>query len=314
MAISTGNTFGPVRDDYSPQSSNILSSNSASKPKASPFGKAAPHNYYKNLPEKRRPYAYAESPQSKRSEHNYDRYSKAASSFQVPLGSQRDASESGNEQTYISFNDPFKRKMTNGVRPYDEADEEIPDEETNVAEVISIHNSIVPRESITDNINLPGTERNSIRKTLNPGSVLEILHAKTTVNRKNILFSSNASALSSQQNPLDINQSSFNSRFEMQFFDQKNHRAVANWSRMYILIMRTYRKHRFNKILRNKDKYLNSASPKKRSAKKARNEMKIRLNFTPGRPKYKFYPCVRFLQRLYKAKRSRRIRNPIVPK
>lgn len=99
--------YPPLREEYNAQDcgrkySNI-SINSASQVSPSPFGRVIPENPYGHSPNKRRPYVYAELNNSGKSDSNFSGFSKTASSFQVPLGSQKEASDSGNDGLFVNF-------------------------------------------------------------------------------------------------------------------------------------------------------------------------------------------------------------------
>lgn len=76
-----------------------------------------------------------------------------------------------------------------------EEDDEIPDEDANVSEIVNVHNSIVPRGSITGNISHSHTM--SGQMPITKLSMSEISSGVTK--RKNLLFSSQVSGLSSQK-------------------------------------------------------------------------------------------------------------------
>jgi len=145
------------------------------------------------------------------------------------------------------------RSNTGYVQDYWIEDDEIPDEQTNVAEVLQIHNRILPRESITDNIDHQNSSRfseNNPFSKISQMTVAEILRNETSgVKRGKGLFSSHTSGLTSINNPTENNQSSFGSKIGKQILNPKyNERAIFNWAKLYTVIMKEYRRHRFNKI------------------------------------------------------------------
>ena len=137
---------------------------------------------------------------------------------------------------------------------FDEEEEDIPDEGVTASEMIQVHNRIVPRDSITSNI----LTHSFLAKT--PFSQMSASEDSqqeiSAIKRHNNMYSSHASLLSSQINPLD--QNSFVRG--MHIVDQTaQDRAIYNWEKLFKRCMLEYRRHRLRKAAKN----MLSPSPRK---------------------------------------------------
>jgi len=171
----------------------------------------------------------------------------------------------------------------------------------------------MPRESITGNITYSNQKPGHFMK-------MSMSDISSGVGKKqNMLFSSQISGLSSQRNPLELNQSSYSYKYGgMNIIDQRSsERAIQNWAKFYKKCMTEYRKHRLKKAVMS----FRTKNPQRSPAVRKQfggqlNSFKNPVNKHRSlKPKYAYYPCVRFIQRCLRVKLlKRRLRFTPVPK
>lgn len=186
----------------------------------------------------------------------------------------------------------------------DEDEEEVPDENIDTSEMMERHSRIVLRDTITSNILTHSFTQNTAFSPL--GHEFSNQHMRVIGDRR-IMLASHSSFNPPHRDELGIAQNLICEKRSL--FSQAtdvNERAVANWARLFKNCMLEYRRHRLRKA---KKGMISPSPPKKHQTVKHKPRRIIN-----ARPLYKFYPCVRFIQRCIRLKKLKRsLRYAAVP-
>lgn len=318
---------GTMKNDYNQVSGRKISTNTMNN---SFKGLERNSNIYKSnnpflqndTPKRTRVFAYGEeSPYSPSDAYLRDRSSRLVNSYNVPLKNQgKRYVEVEDRQTNQVKRHLLANEMEVVYHDLDdlEDEEDIPDERAPTSELMTPSNRGVRMDSVTNNVLAHSF---IVRPPSSHISVSDFSRKNTgSMKNGNILLSSQSSMSSVYNSGVNLSNDFVLQRNHINFMDQRSHdRALFNWEKLFKRCMLEYRRHRLRKAARG----IISPSPKTK-VQKAKGQNQRLGSHQPRshqprrvinyRPIYKFYPCVRFIQRCMKLRKERRsLRYACVP-
>ena len=188
-----------------------------------------------------------------------------------------------------------------------EEDDEIPDESPNAEELIKIHDQLIPRGSITNNILSHSFVIDTPMSMLS--SINDSRRESEQYSNRNNLYKENSMSVQNNDayNSIEFMSPQSNFSGSDKIYDL---RAVSNWERIFKRWMLEYRRHRLRKAAKN---FMQETSHKQtKNQYIAKKKMPSIYSSTNS---YKMYPWIRFLQRIRRLiKKNGTYRNIIFPR